>query len=144
LICELVKLFDPSYVAERSATIDLVARLAEIKPFGERPDLMVRLQRDLPTYIAAANGFSIDHGDVGDFAIGILSWWKSHASKVGAWSEAARIAFAMALNSAGAERVFSLLKNQFGSNQDTALSDYIRGSIMLRYSNTKRSNEARK
>jgi hypothetical protein len=40
LICELVQLFDPTYVAERSAVIDLVARLAEIKPFWERPDLM--------------------------------------------------------------------------------------------------------
>jgi hypothetical protein len=40
-------------------------------------------------------GFSIDHGDVGDFTKGILSWWESHACKVGAWSEAARIAFAM-------------------------------------------------
>jgi hypothetical protein len=40
LICELVQLFDPSYVSERGATIDLVARLAEIKPFGERPDLI--------------------------------------------------------------------------------------------------------
>jgi len=39
---------------------------------------------------------------------------KSHASEVGAWSEAAR----MAPNSAGAERVFSLLKTLLGSNQD--------------------------
>jgi hypothetical protein len=62
-----MQLFDPSCVAERGAIIDLVARLAEIKPFGEMPDLVTRLQRDLPTYIAAANGFSIDHGDVGDF-----------------------------------------------------------------------------
>jgi hypothetical protein len=50
----------------------------------------------------------------------------------------------MAPNSAGAERVFSLLKILFESNQDTALSDYIRLPIMLRYNNTKRSNEARK
>ena len=62
LICELVQLFDPTYVAERSAVIDLVARLAEIKPFWERPDLMTRLQHDLPTYIAAANSVYIDHG----------------------------------------------------------------------------------
>jgi hypothetical protein len=88
---------------------------------------MARLQRDLPAYIAAANGFSIHHGDVGDFTKGILSWWKSHASKVEAWSEAARIAFAMAPNSAGAERILSLLKIMFGSNQDTAHSNYIRG-----------------
>jgi hypothetical protein len=78
-----------------------VSRFTEIKPFGERSDLN--------TDIAAANGFSIDQGDVFDFTKGILSWWKSHVSEVGAWSEVARIAFAMTPNSAGAERVFSLL-----------------------------------
>jgi hypothetical protein len=67
-----------------------------------------------------------------------MRWLKSHASGFGAWSEAAR----MAPNSAGAERVFSLLKILFGSNQDATLSDYISGSIILRYSNTKLANEA--
>jgi hypothetical protein len=121
-----------------------VARLAEIKPFGERPDLMAALQRDLPAYVAAASGFSIDHGDVEDFTERILGWWKIHVSEVGAWSDAALIAFAMAPNSAGAERAFTLLKILFGNNQDTALADYIRGSMMLRYNNTKRANKARK
>jgi hypothetical protein len=79
---------------------------------------VAQLQRDLPTHTAAANGFSIDHGDVGDFIKIILRLLKSHASKVGAWSEAAR----MAQNSVGAERAFSLLKILFGSNQDTTLS----------------------
>jgi hypothetical protein len=50
----------------------------------------------------------------------------------------------MAPNSAGAERVFSLLKILFGSNQDNSLSDYIRGLIVLRYNNTKRTNDSRK
>jgi hypothetical protein len=54
------------------------------------------------------------------------------------------IAFAMAPNSAGAERAFSLLKIPFGNNQDTSLADYIRGSMMLRYSNIKHACEARK
>jgi hypothetical protein len=75
---------------------------------------------------------------------GVLSWWKSHASEVRAWSEEARITLAMAPNSAGAERVFSLLKILFGSNQGTFLSDYICGSIMLRYSNAKRAYKSRK
>jgi hypothetical protein len=97
---------------------------------------MARLQRDLPTYIAAANGFSIDHGDVGDFTKAILSWWKSHVSEVGAWSEAARIAFAMEPDSAGAECVLKLLKILFGSNQVTAFSDNFRWSNMLRYDTT--------
>jgi hypothetical protein len=104
---------------------------------------MARLQHDLPTYITAANGVSIDHGNKGDFTKGILSWI-CHASEVGAWSKAARIALAMAPYSAGAERVFSLLKILFGSNQDTAFSDYICGSNMLRYNNTRRANQARK
>jgi hypothetical protein len=99
---------------------------------------MAALQRDLPAYVAAASGFSIDHGDVDYFTEGILGWWKSHASEVGAWGDAALIAFAMARNSAGAERAFSLLKILFGNNQDTALADYIRGSIVLRYKNTRR------
>jgi hypothetical protein len=73
LIFELLKLIDPSYITEKNATIDLLARLGEIKPFGERPDLVARLQRDLPTYIASSNGFSIDHGDVENFTKGILS-----------------------------------------------------------------------
>jgi hypothetical protein len=50
----------------------------------------------------------------------------------------------MAPNSPGAERAFSLLKTLLGNNQDTAFYDYIRGSIILRYSNTKRSSEVRK
>jgi hypothetical protein len=54
------------------------------------------------------------------------------------------IAFAMAPNSAGAERVFSLLIILFGKNQDSALAHYIRGSMILRYNNTKRASEARK
>ena len=89
----------------------------------------------------SANGFSIDHGDEGNFSKGIISFWKSHASEVGAWSGAARIALAMAQKLAGAELVFSLLKILFGSSEDTALSDYIRGLIMLRYNKTKRVNK---
>ena len=41
-------------------------------------------------------------------------------------------------SSAAAERVFSLLKALFGSDQDVALADYIQGSMMVRYNGTKR------
>ena len=123
---------------------ELCESVLALEAIEERPYLIARLQHDLPTYITAANGVSIDHGNKGDFTKGILSWWKSPASEVEAWSEAARIALAMAPNSAGAERVFSLLKILFGSNQDTAFSDYICGSNMLRYNNTRRANHARK
>jgi hypothetical protein len=52
--------------------------------------------------------------------------------------------FAMVPNSAGAEREFSMLKTLFGSNQDSALADFVRGSMMLRYNNSKRASEAAK
>jgi hypothetical protein len=50
----------------------------------------------------------------------------------------------MVSNSAEAERVFSLLKIIFGSNQETVLSDHICGSMMLRYNSIKPANKVRK
>lgn len=141
-ICELLQLFDPSFINENDITAEHVARLEVIVPYGARPALIEALQRDLHLYVAAAAGFTIDHGDVDDFTVGILTWWKNHATEVGAWAQAAQIAFAMAPNSAGAERVFSMLKTLFGSSQDSSLADFIRGSMMLHYNNTKRASEA--
>jgi hypothetical protein len=78
-ICELLKLFGPSFIEENDITAAHVARLEVIVPFGARPVLMV----------AAPAGFTIDHGGAGDFTAGIFTWWKNHATEVGAWSEAA-------------------------------------------------------
>ena len=73
-ICELLQLFDPSFIEENDITAAHVARLEVIVPFGARPVLMVELQRDLHLYVAASAGFTIDHGDVDDFSAGILTW----------------------------------------------------------------------
>jgi hypothetical protein len=94
-ICELLQLFDPPFIEESDITAKNMARLEVIAPFGARPVIIPEIQRDL-----------IGHGDVDDFAAGILTWWKNHATEVGTWSEAAKNAFAMAPNSAGAERAF--------------------------------------
>jgi hypothetical protein len=48
------------------------------------------------------------------------------AFEVEAWGDPALTAFAMAPNSAGAERAISSLKILFGNNQDTALADKTR------------------
>jgi hypothetical protein len=37
--------------------------------------------------------------------------------------------------------VLSLLKNLFGSNQNSALADYVRGSLMAHYKKTKRASK---
>jgi hypothetical protein len=138
-ISKLLQLFDPSFIEENDITVAHVARLEVIVPFGARPVLM-----DLNLYVAASAGFTIDHGDVGGFTAGILTWWDNHATEVGARSAAAEIAFAMAPNSPGAERSFSMLKTLFGSSQDSAFADFIRGSMMLHYNNSKRASEAAK
>jgi hypothetical protein len=121
-----------------------VARLAEINPFGERPDLMAALQRDLTAYVAAASGFSIDHGDVDDFTEGLLGWWKSRDSEVGAWSDAALIAFAMAKKISGSRARLFFAQNPLREQPGHCPTHYIRGSIMLRYNNTNSASEARK
>jgi hypothetical protein len=54
-------------------------KLESFKQAQRSGDNQKRLQLDLFSYVAAASGFSIDHGDVGDFTEGILGWWKSHA-----------------------------------------------------------------
>ena len=46
---------------------------------------------------------------------------------------AARIVFAMSPSSASCERVFSLLKEMFGEQQMSALADYIRAALMLKF-----------
>jgi hypothetical protein len=58
-ICELLQLFDPSFIEENDITAALVARLEVALPFGARPVLMAELQRDLHLYVAASAGFKI-------------------------------------------------------------------------------------
>ena len=83
--------------------------------------LLTDLERDLPLLLTAAHGFTADHGSVDDFTESVLGWYKNHSSEIGAWAEASLIVFSFTPSSAAAERVFSLLKALFGSNQDMAL-----------------------
>ena len=50
-----------------------------------------------------------------------------------AWALAARIVFAISPNSASCERVFALLKNLFGEQQNMALADYVQAALMLNF-----------
>ena len=51
------------------------------------------------------------------------------------------VAASVTPNSAGAERVFSLLKNMFPKECNLSLADLIEGSLMLKYKNAKRAAE---
>jgi hypothetical protein len=125
----LVRAFDPSF-AHTSLTEDMTRDLKQITPLRK---MVPQLLKELPDYLSAVRGFTIDHKDVHLFTKGVLEWWASNRSKFPAWATAARIVFSFTPNSAGAERVFSLLKVFFGSERDTALADVIQSTLMMHY-----------
>ena len=67
----------------------------------------------------------------------VLEFWAKHHSTFPTWAKAAQIVFALSPNSASSERVFSLLKQFFGEQQDSVLSDMIEVAIMLAYNERK-------
>ena len=82
------------------------------------------LKEELPQYLARAADTSAD--------ISPIEWWKRNASDLPHWAEATRKILLLQPSSAAAERVFSLLQNSFGE-QDNSLQDYIECSLMLQY-----------
>ena len=96
-------------------------------------DLLDGMKRELPAYLAACAGFTVDHDDVKAFSDKVFKWWQNHHSEFPTWAKAARMVFSFTPSSAASERVFSLLKQLFGDQQLSSLMDYIQGSIMLNY-----------
>jgi hypothetical protein len=128
-VLQSVKAFDPSFAAA-GLTQNFVRDLASIKPLQK---MVPQLLNELPSYLSAVQGFAIDHADIDMFTKGVLSWWASHGSEFPTWASAAQIVFSFTPNSAGAERVFSLLKLFFGTDRDTSLADEIQATLMLKY-----------
>jgi len=83
------------------------------------------LQRELPTYIAAATDVNPD--------IIVLIWWEIHQQEIPNWAKARKKILLIQPSSAASERVFSLLENSFRDNQACAMEDCIEASIMLQY-----------
>ena len=94
-ICELLQVFDPPFVSEQGESInsEWVRRPRCVKPLAP-------LVRDLHLYVPTTRGFTCNRSSVSDFMDSVLLWWRNHHSEVGAWAEAARIAFAFTPNSA--------------------------------------------
>jgi hypothetical protein len=128
----LVQLFDPTF-ARQGATTASVRSLAAIKPLSGEDELLAQMCTELPAYLAAAADVHVNRADVADFTDAVLAFWRDYAEQLPGWALAARIVFAISCNSASCERVFSLLKRKFGTEQLSALSDYVGGSLMLSY-----------
>ena len=92
------------------------------------------LKAELAAYqVAAAAAPVLDTSDVHAFTEGVLLFWRQKGLEFKAWRKAARIMFSIPPTSAASERVFALLKEMFGSDQLSALSDMIQSALMLRY-----------
>jgi len=128
----LVQLFDPAF-ARQGATTASVRALAAIKPLGLEDELLQQMCTELPAYLVAAADVHVNRTDVPDFTDTVLAFWRDHAEQLPGWALAARIVFAISCNSASCERVFSLMKRMFGTEQLSALSDYVGGSLMLSF-----------
>ena len=132
-VLRLLKVFDPSFAS--TGLNDAMARdLVKIKPLRK---MGADLLKELPDYLAATNGFTVDHKDTAEFTKSVLAWWASNGSKFPTWAAAAQIVFSFTPNSAAAERVFSLLKIFFGDTRMLALAEMIQASLMLRYNERK-------
>ena len=82
-------------------------------PFLDNDNIITKLSRELPDYLAAADGVVMVAGVMKKLSV-------------------------IQPTSASAERVFGFLKNAFDDQQDNAVEDYFKGSVTIRYNNAKR------
>ena len=116
------RLFSPSKV--HTMQPDAIA-VDSLSAFPFLTDHTAGLKAELPTYLAKA-------ADV-DPSFCPLEWWKINAPELPCWSAAVRKVLLVQPSSAAPERVFSLLKVNFGDQQEHTLQDYIEASLMLQY-----------
>lgn len=130
-VLRVIQAFDPAFAQEKGITDEWVDRLVcsitKLRPMAPQ------LKTELPLYLQAAAGMTVDRTDVKAFTDAVLLFWRCHAKELPHWSAAARIVFALSTNSCACERAFSLLGHMFGPEQQSALSDYLEGSLMLRF-----------
>ena len=91
------------------------------------------MKKEVAAYIAVANGVRMPTEDIAAYTEKILRFWSGREDKLPAFAHAARIVFALTPNSAGCERVFSLLATLFPFERTSSMSDLIEGTLMMRY-----------
>ena len=67
--------------------------------------------------------------------INLLEWWSQHSEEIPSWTSACKQILLLQASSAASERVFSLLQNSFNNQQEQALEDYIKMSLISQYNN---------
>lgn len=127
--CHLLQAFDPSFALNLTpAWVDDLYKMEMFQDLNK-----IQLKSQLPKYKALASECTITHDSVSTFTAQVLNFWKSHASEIPEWGKAALKTFALSPNSAGCERVFSLLARMFGNDRNSSLADMIQAALFLRY-----------
>ncbi|CAB3979446.1 DNA-directed primase polymerase [Paramuricea clavata] len=119
------RLFSPFKVNEIQPTAKDVD---DLMAFPFLVDEIDHLKAELPAYLALAADVNAD--------VNILEWWKNHSSPgsdscLPHWSSAVQKVLLVQPSSATAERVFSMLNQSFGEQQQNALEDLVETTIML-------------
>ena len=96
----------------------------ELKVFSFLEDVILNLKAELAEYLGLA---------VGVTKIDILEWWLKNEEKLPHWAAAYKKIILCQPSSAATERVFSIMKSSFNSEQNLALEDYMEVSLMLQY-----------
>lgn len=131
---ERLRLFSPERALELNLiTADSIQAMAAEMGHADMTALVDGMIGEIAEYKAAAAGFVANAGDLKEFTVKVLAFWRGKTESLPNFRAAARMAFALKPNSASCERVFSLLKHFFGEQQDGALSDLIEATLMLNY-----------
>ncbi|KAK3725851.1 hypothetical protein QZH41_014072, partial [Actinostola sp. cb2023] len=111
-----------------------VASVEELRKFSFLDDdgIIQGLTAELPRYMAIADGTALETEEEK------LLWWSRNGATLPNWSSAVKKVLLVQPSSASAERVFSLMKNFFGNQQDAALEETVEASVMLRYNQNQR------
>lgn len=132
LLFKAARLANPSRMASlRPAPNDVATDLRRVAQHVDAGALIA----ELPQYLALANGLQGNHHTSLD---DLLRFWRLQRDELPQWYQFVRHVLLWQPSSAAAERVFSLLNATFGSNQESAKSDYISSSIMLQYNESHR------
>lgn len=139
-----MQVFDPS-VARAIDISSYIGGLEKIPALSERENLIGRMRQEIPQYqtlLGILDASRFNHTVPTDFTKLVLDWWRTNASEIPAWSEAARIVFAMKPTSANTERVFSRLKKAFPPERANCLMDQVQATLMLAINSGMRDAEA--
>ncbi len=120
---KVARYFSPAKVNELKPCASAIASF-NICPFIDNT-VIIKLQEELPTYLAAAEDVAGD--------IDTTNWWKNHSNDLPQWSSIFKLIILIQPSSASAERVFSILQSSFQSQQESSLEDYIELSVMMQY-----------